>query len=107
VFEEAKQRGLGLTVHFAEVEASGSRRELDTLLGWQPDRLGHVIWEDQVAREEIARRGLCLELCLSCNVSAGMVDGGFTEHHFGTWRNVDGVKISLGVSCSRLVQRDL
>ncbi|UNI17238.1 Adenosine deaminase [Purpureocillium takamizusanense] len=92
--------GLGLTVHFAEAEASGSRAELDTLLGWRPGRLGHVIWvrEDEEARREIARRGLCLELCLSCNVQAGMVRGGFEGHHFGYWRGVDGPRLSLGVS---------
>ncbi|GJN82431.1 hypothetical protein PLIIFM63780_005971 [Purpureocillium lilacinum] len=88
--------GLGLTVHFAEAEASGSRAELDVLLDWRPGRLGHVIWEDEEARREIARRGLCLELCLSCNVQAGMVRGGFEGHHFGHWRGVDGPRLSLG-----------
>ena len=98
-FAEARGRGLGITVHFAEAQASGSRAELDELLSWRPDRLGHVIWEDAETKREIARRGLCLELCLSCNVQAGMVKGGFEAHHFGEWRAVGGVKISLGVSC--------
>ncbi|OAR01700.1 hypothetical protein LLEC1_07186, partial [Akanthomyces lecanii] len=44
---------------------------------------------------EIAKRGLCLELCLSCNVLADMVEGGFAGHHFGYWRTVEGPKISL------------
>ncbi|KAK7408011.1 hypothetical protein QQX98_009834 [Neonectria punicea] len=96
VFLEAKRQGLRVTVHFAEAEASGSREELDVLLAWQPDRLGHVIWEDEAAKREIARRGLCLELCLSCNVRAGMVHGGFEGHHFGEWKDVQGPKISLG-----------
>ncbi|KAM5353938.1 hypothetical protein ACJ41O_000588 [Fusarium nematophilum] len=96
VFEEAGRHGLGITVHFAEAEASGSRRELETLLKWQPGRLGHVIWEDEETKAEIARRGLCLELCLSCNVRAGMVRGGFEGHHFGHWRGIEGPKISLG-----------
>ncbi|KAF7542955.1 hypothetical protein G7Z17_g11136 [Cylindrodendrum hubeiense] len=96
VFLEAKKKGLGITVHFAEAEASGSKEELDVLLGWQPDRLGHVIWEDEASKEEIARRELCLELCLSCNVQAGMVRGGFEGHHFGAWKDIQGPKISLG-----------
>ncbi|KND90741.1 Adenosine deaminase-like protein [Tolypocladium ophioglossoides CBS 100239] len=96
VFAQAPAHGLGVTVHFAEAEASGSRAELDALLGWNPARLGHVIWEDEQARREIARRGLCLELCLSCNVRAGMVRGGFEGHHFGHWIGVDGPRISLG-----------
>lgn len=97
-FKAAREAGLKITVHFAEAEASASKEELETLLEWQPDRLGHVIWEDEATKREIARRGLCLELCLSCNVKAGMVSGGFEGHHFGHWRGVDGVKISLAVS---------
>lgn len=98
IFQRARAQGLGITVHFAEAEASGSKAELDTLLSWQPDRLGHVIWEDEATRRVIAERGLCLELCLSCNVQAGMVKGGFEGHHFGEWRGVKGPRISLGVS---------
>ncbi|KAM0561484.1 hypothetical protein ACHAPJ_003367 [Fusarium lateritium] len=95
VFQDAKKQGLEVTVHFAEAEASGSKEELETLLSWEPGRLGHVIWEDEETKKEIARRGLCLELCLSCNVRAGMVRGGFEGHHFGHWRGVEGPKISL------------
>lgn len=97
VFCEAKKQGLAVTVHFAEAEASGSREELDTLLSWEPGRLGHVIWEDEDTKKEIAKRGLCLELCLSCNVKAGMVSGGFEGHHFGAWKGIKGPKISLAV----------
>ncbi|KAF4981945.1 hypothetical protein FZEAL_2339 [Fusarium zealandicum] len=98
VFEEARKQGLAATVHFAEAEASGSKKELETLLSWEPGRLGHVIWEDEATKEEIERRGLCLELCLSCNVKAGMVSGGFEGHHFGHWKDVKGPKIALSVS---------
>lgn len=98
LFQRAAAEGLPVTVHFAEAEASGSRAELDVLLSWRPRRLGHVIWEDEAARREIASRGLCLELCLSCNVQAGMVKGGFEGHHFGHWKDVEGPLISLAVS---------
>lgn len=97
VFESARAAGLGITVHFAELQASGSPEELEVLLSWRPGRLGHVIWEDEQTKREIARRGLCLELCLSCNVQADMVTGGFPGHHFGYWRGVQGPKISLAV----------
>ncbi|KAL6859328.1 Metallo-dependent hydrolase [Trichoderma novae-zelandiae] len=98
VFAEARAAGLGITVHFAEARASASPAELRTLLSWRPHRLGHVIWDDAEAKREIARRRdeLCLELCLSCNVWAGMVQGGFGGHHFGGWRAVEGVKVTLG-----------
>lgn len=98
VFEQASRAGLGITVHFAEAEASGSHDELRTLLSWNPGRLGHVIWEDEEARKVIVERELCLELCLSCNVQAEMVHGGFEGHHFGHWKDVKGPKISLAVS---------
>ncbi|RFU72628.1 adenosine deaminase [Trichoderma arundinaceum] len=98
LFQKARAAGLGITLHFAEAETSASREELETLLSWRPHRLGHVIWEDAETKREIARRKdeLCLELCLSCNVHAGMVKGGFEGHHFGEWRGVEGVKVSIG-----------
>lgn len=97
-FHTARDSGLSITVHFAEAEASASKAELDILLSWHPHRLGHVIWEDEETKAEIAARGVCLELCLSCNVKAGMVKGGFEGHHFGVWRGVEGVTISIAVS---------
>ncbi|PHH91686.1 hypothetical protein CDD83_10670 [Cordyceps sp. RAO-2017] len=96
VFDRATRHGLGLTLHFAETRASASPEELRTLLAWRPRRLGHVICEDDEARAEIVRRRLCLELCLSCNVQADMVQGGFGQHHFKHWMDVDGPTISLG-----------
>ncbi|KAK4060503.1 uncharacterized protein Triagg1_10730 [Trichoderma aggressivum f. europaeum] len=98
LFEKAREAGLGITLHFAEAESSASEAELQTLLGWRPHRLGHVICEDQDAKRAIAQRKdeLCLELCLSCNVQAGMVKSGFEGHHFGEWTAVEGIKVSLG-----------
>ncbi|KAG6000484.1 hypothetical protein E4U21_005409 [Claviceps maximensis] len=96
IFKQAAENGLGITVHFAEAEASSSYDELRTLLSWRPGRLGHVIWEDEEAKEEIVQRALCLELCLSCNVQAGMICGGFHDHHFKHWFGTNGPRISLG-----------
>lgn len=47
-------------------------------------------------KEEIVRRGLGLELCLSCNVHAKMITGTYGDHHFGWWRE-KGCPIALGV----------
>ncbi|KAI1414633.1 Metallo-dependent hydrolase [Hypoxylon sp. FL1857] len=89
--EEAKAAGLKVTVHFAEAEASASEAELNAIMDWKPDRLGHVIHvPEEVKRQIAARRGIGLELCLSCNVHAKMIIGSFEAHHFGEWWHVDG-----------------
>ncbi|KAG6185383.1 hypothetical protein E4U27_000542 [Claviceps purpurea] len=94
-FEQAAENGLGITVSFAETIATGSRRELDTLLSWNPGRVAHVIWEDEEAKQEIIKRGLCVELCLSYHVRTGMTSGGFPGHHFKEWAETEGPKIAL------------
>lgn len=96
-FSRAKAHGLGVTLHFAETPASGDLRELNALLSFQPDRLGHVIHVPGDVKREIARRRLGLELCMSCNVHAKLIEGGFLDHHFGEWRGQD-CPIALCVS---------
>jgi adenosine deaminase len=98
-FSRAKSNGLGITLHFAETVASASHVELATLLSFMPDRLGHVIHVPDEFKKEISRRKLGLELCISCNVHAKMISGGYLDHHFGYWRHED-CPIALCVSCS-------
>ncbi|KAI3337638.1 Metallo-dependent hydrolase [Xylariaceae sp. AK1471] len=87
----AQAAGLKITIHFAEAECSAGQAELDTILSWMPDRLGHVIHVPEQVRKQIAaRKGIGLELCLSCNVQAKMIVGSFDAHHFGEWWQVDG-----------------
>ncbi|KAL8832723.1 MAG: hypothetical protein Q9170_004767 [Blastenia crenularia] len=84
-FKQAKEAGLGLTLHFAEIKASASADELRSLLDMEPDRLGHVIHVSDEMEEEIAGRKIGVELCLSCNVHAKLTEGGFGSHQFGRW----------------------
>ena len=98
-FEKARANGLGITLHFAETSSLGLERELETLLEWQPDRLGHVIHVEAEMRRDIVRRGIGVELCVSCNVLAEMSEGGFEGHHFGRWWCGNG-NIALCVSSS-------
>ncbi|KAJ5351364.1 hypothetical protein N7452_000338 [Penicillium brevicompactum] len=88
-FSKAKLNGLGITLHFAETAASSSQNELATLLSFQPDRISHVIHVPDDVKQEILRRNLGLELCISCNVHAKMINGGYLDHHFGYWRHGD------------------
>ncbi|KAK7967235.1 Adenosine deaminase-like protein, partial [Apiospora aurea] len=95
--------GLGVTTHFAEAECSASEAELQTIMDWDPDRLGHVIHVPEHIKRRItaARPGSgsgtpstrALELCLSCNVHAKMIVGSFAAHHFGEWWKVEGVTV--------------
>ena len=96
-FARAKAYGLRITIHFAEVPESSTNAELETLLSYEPDRLGHVIHVPEGIKREIIRRKLGLELCLSCNVHAKLTNGGFADHHFGYWKEM-GCPIALGVS---------
>ncbi|KAL9120928.1 MAG: hypothetical protein Q9187_002518 [Circinaria calcarea] len=86
-FAKARCHGLRVTLHFAEVPASSTGEELQTLLSFKPDRLGHVINVPDTIKNEIIDRRLGLELCLTCNVNAKLISGGFAAHHFSYWRN--------------------
>ncbi|KZM24753.1 deaminase [Ascochyta rabiei] len=105
-FARAKVAGLKMTLHFAEANVSASDAELETLLSWRPDRLGHVIHVKEKYRKLIEQRNIGVELCLSCNVHAKMITGTYGDHHFGMWRHTK-VPVALstddvGVFCSPL-----
>ena len=84
-FWKAKLHGLKITLHFAEVPASSSLLELNTLLSFKPDRLGHVIHVPEEIKSQIVAERLGLELCVSCNVQAKLTEGGVADHHIMSW----------------------
>ncbi|KAE9372334.1 Metallo-dependent hydrolase [Stipitochalara longipes BDJ] len=88
-FEEAKKHSLKITIHFAEAPQSSTPRELWKLLSYNPDRIGHVINVSDDVKEEIVKRKLGVELCLSCNVHAKMITGTYSDHHFGWWKETE------------------
>ncbi|KAI9729385.1 MAG: hypothetical protein M1834_006909 [Cirrosporium novae-zelandiae] len=85
-FEKAKASGLHITIHFGEWE--GNINELETLLSYSPERLGHVIYITPKVKEEIIRQRLGIEICLTTNVEGNHVQS-FAEHHLGEWLNED------------------
>lgn len=95
-FARARAANLKITLHFAEGEVSASDRELQTLLSWKPDRLGHVIHVKDEYRKIIEKENIGVELCLSCNVHAKMITGTYSDHHFGMWRH-SSVPVALSV----------
>ncbi|KAF2205706.1 Metallo-dependent hydrolase [Delitschia confertaspora ATCC 74209] len=105
-FARARVEGLAITVHFAETTSSATDEELLCLLSWLPKRLGHVIHVKDEIKKMIERQNIGVELCLSCNVHARMITGGYSDHHFGMWRHST-VPVALstddvGVFCSPL-----
>ncbi|KAE8554388.1 hypothetical protein EYB25_002927 [Talaromyces marneffei] len=112
-FDHAKTHKLGITIHFAETIYSNENNaeELETLLSFEPDRLGHVIHVPDSIKEKIAAKRIALELCMSCNVHAKMIvgGGGFEDHHFGEWWMKSECAVSLctddvGFFCSPVSQ---
>lgn len=97
-FARAKAAGLKMTLHFAEATVSATDIELETLLSWKPDRLGHVIHVKEEYCKIIEQENIGVELCLSCNVHARMITGTYSDHHFGMWRHTN-VPVALSV-CS-------
>ena len=95
-FARAKAAGLKMTLHFAEAAISASDIELETLLSWKPDRLGHVIHVKEKYCKIIEQENIGVELCLSCNVHAKMITGTYSDHHFGMWRHTN-VPVALTV----------
>lgn len=84
-FGRARLHGLKITLHFAEIPASSSILELETLLSFRPDRLGHVIHVSDKLRHQITAEKLGLEFCVSCNVQAKLIEGDVVDHHLISW----------------------
>ena len=98
-FRKARLHELKITLHFAEIPASSSLLELNTLLSFKPDRLGHIIHVPDGIRNQIITAKLGLELCVSCNVQANLTEGDVADHHFISWINT-GCPVVLCVSAS-------
>ena len=77
-FEAARAGGLRITVHAGEWGGAAQvRRALDV----QPERIAHgeAASDDAELVEELRARGICLDLCPTSNVQAGIVPS-FADH---------------------------
>lgn len=79
LFERARARGLGLTIHAGEWAGPESVRA--ALACFEPERIGHGVRaaEDPTLLSELTRRGIVLEVCPSSNVDSGVVNS-LAEH---------------------------
>ena len=98
-FTHAREANLHITLHFAEIP-SVSPAELDEMLSWRPHRLGHVIHVPPALRHQLIESGIGLELCLTCNILAGMLprrdaEPEIVDHHFGYYHSQAAI-VALG-----------
>ncbi|KAJ7060575.1 Metallo-dependent hydrolase [Mycena amicta] len=71
----AKNTGLGITLHIAEVGRSGpSSEETLQLLSYFPQRLGHATFLDEAAKTIVRENKMCIEICLSSNILCKTTD---------------------------------
>lgn len=79
IFLEAKQSGMGVTVHAGEWEGPDS--VWDAVGNLEADRIGHGIrvMEDEGMVNILADRGITLEVCPTSNVDTGVVNS-LEEH---------------------------
>lgn len=77
LFKEARDRGLGLTVHTGETDATGPESVRQVLKDIKPERIGHGIQaaKDETLLQELAQAGTVLEICPSSNVQTKAVSG--------------------------------
>ncbi|XP_063603002.1 adenosine deaminase-like protein isoform X2 [Penaeus indicus] len=89
VLREAKQSGLKLSVHLAEI--LNEKETLELLKTELIDRIGHgtFIHPETGGSQELLQLVKCqaipLELCLSSNIKSGTVKSA-EDHHFACWR---------------------
>ena len=92
-FDMAREAGLRLTAHAGEWGGPGSVR--DAITDLRVERIGHGARaiEDMALVEEIAERGIVLELCPGSNVALGIFPT-FRQHPIGEMYD-RGVKVTI------------
>ena len=68
IFEEVRKEGLKVSVHAAENK--GQNEELDAILAFKPDRLGHTTHASVEQLKLITELGIPVEICPTSNLSS-------------------------------------
>ncbi|MCA3437524.1 MAG: adenosine deaminase [Rhodobacter sp.] len=92
-FDLAREAGLRLTAHAGEWRGPDSIR--DALADLRPDRIGHGVRaiEDLALVDELAEKGIVLELCPGSNIALGLYPG-WRRHPIGALYD-RGVKVTV------------
>ncbi|KAJ7841498.1 Metallo-dependent hydrolase [Mycena olivaceomarginata] len=78
-FFQAKQAGLGITLHIAETPVNSAEETLE-LLSYAPNRLGHATFLNDEAKSIVRQNKTCIEICLSSNLLCKTVTT-LDDHH--------------------------
>ena len=82
IFEEARKKGLKITVHTAENITEFHEEETDVILDFGPDRLGHFNYYTEKQLQTVLEKKIVVETCPSSNkFTMNLKD--YEEHHFG------------------------
>ncbi len=87
IYQRAREKGLGLTVHAGEDEGHGSVRQVIKHLS--PDRIGHGVRsiENDKTMEMVRENGITLEVCPSSNLNTRVIKG--VGHMKQTFRSLE------------------
>lgn len=91
VLKKAKDAGLKLSLHLAEV--SGLEDETSALLDLKPDRIGHgtFIHPESGGSDElltkVQQHQIPIELCLTSNIK-GQIVSSYADHHMKHWYDI-------------------
>ncbi|KAK6974886.1 Metallo-dependent hydrolase [Favolaschia claudopus] len=76
---QAKNSGLGITLHIAETPANTAAETIQ-LLSYAPDRLGHATFLNDEAKSIVLDKKMCIEICLTSNLLCKTVSS-LDAHH--------------------------
>lgn len=73
LFQEAKKKGLGVTIHTGE---EGKLKEMRQVVKFiKPHRIGHGVlaWKDQDLMKQLVKQKIILEICPTSNLKSGVI----------------------------------
>ena len=109
LFQEAKEAGLGITVHTGETEATGAESMRQVLRDIKPDRIGHGIQaaKDEALMEELAQAGTVLEICPSSNIQTNAVKDWAQLKNILTKFHLRGVRYTINTDGPYLLRTNM
>lgn len=91
VLEKARQNNLKLSLHCAEID---NATEIDQMIKFGMERCGHGTFLSELQLNEICRKNIAIECCLTSNVKCSTVRS-YNDHHFKHIFNAKKVPVIL------------